>query len=82
MKLYAEKIDITSASTCWGSCNGHARLYFSWKMVLGNMEIGDYVVVHELTHIKEKITFADFEALLKDICQTIKRQGVNWNSLN
>lgn len=39
--------------------------------------MGDYVVVHELTHIKEKITFADFGVMLKDICRTIQRQGVN-----
>lgn len=29
MKLHAEKIGITSESTRWGSCNGHAKLYFS-----------------------------------------------------
>lgn len=54
MKLHAEKIGITSASTRWGSCSGHARLNFSWKVVMGNLEIVDYVVVHELAHIKEK----------------------------
>ncbi|KZX17359.1 M48 family metallopeptidase [Methanobrevibacter filiformis] len=44
---------ITSAKTRWGSCSGKNSINFTWKLVMADDEIIDYVVVHELSHIKE-----------------------------
>ena len=45
-------VKINSASTRWGSCSAKASLNFSWKLILAPDDVIDYVVVHELCHIK------------------------------
>jgi predicted metal-dependent hydrolase len=58
-QYYAEKhgfvykhIKITSAQTRWGSCNAKGTLSFTWRLVMAPMPIIDYVVIHELVHLK------------------------------
>lgn len=47
-------IRITSAKTRWGSCSYKNNLNFSWRLIMCPMEVIDYVVVHELSHIYHK----------------------------
>lgn len=56
MGLYANKISITSARMRWGSCSGKNNLNFSWRLMMAESDTIRYVVIHELAHIKEKIT--------------------------
>lgn len=37
----------------WGSCGKGGRLYFHWQSILLPPRIVDYVVVHELVHLRE-----------------------------
>ena len=45
-------IKITSARTRFGSCSGKDSLCFSWRLMLYPPAAVDYVVVHELAHIR------------------------------
>lgn len=45
-------VRITGALTRWGSCSSKGRLCFTWRLAMAPLEIIDYVVVHELSHIK------------------------------
>ncbi len=45
-------VKITSARTRFGSCNGKNSLCFSWRLMQYPPEAVDYVVVHELAHIR------------------------------
>ena len=47
------QIRIKDQKSCWGSCSGKRNLNFNWHLVLTPMEILDYVVVHELCHLKQ-----------------------------
>lgn len=61
---------ITSASTRFGSCSGKNSLSFSYKLIWAPEELVDYVVVHELCHIRQHNHSAAFwrevEAVLPD----------------
>lgn len=37
----------------WGSCGKGGRLFFHWRSILLPPRIADYVVVHELVHLRE-----------------------------
>jgi predicted metal-dependent hydrolase len=52
--LIPKRIKITSARTRWGSCSPDGTLNFTWRLVMAPLEVIDYVVVHELVHLKVK----------------------------
>ena len=54
MELYPAGVTITGARTRFGSCSGKNRLCFSWRLMAYPEEAVDYVVVHELAHIRHK----------------------------
>ncbi|MBM4351392.1 MAG: M48 family metallopeptidase, partial [Deltaproteobacteria bacterium] len=54
MHLSPKGIKITSAQSRWGSCSRDNRLSFSWRMIMAPLNVIDYILIHELAHIKEK----------------------------
>ena len=58
-------VKITSARTRFGSCSGKNSLCFSWRLMLYPAEAVDYVVVHELAHIRHHNHSRDFWAFVE-----------------
>ncbi|MCX5850041.1 MAG: SprT family zinc-dependent metalloprotease [Deltaproteobacteria bacterium] len=54
LNLQPGNLKITSAERRWGSCSADNNLSFSFRLIMAPPDIIDYVIVHELTHIKEK----------------------------
>ena len=60
-------VRIGSASTAWGSCSGKNKLNFTWKLILAEPEEIDYVIVHELSHLREHNHSARFWRLVESV---------------
>lgn len=54
MGLRPTGITITGARKRFGSCSGKNRICFSWRLMQYPEAAIDYVVVHELAHIRHK----------------------------
>ncbi len=47
------RISLSSAATRWGSANADGSIRLNWRLVHFAMPIIDYVVTHELAHLRE-----------------------------
>ncbi|MBQ2756768.1 MAG: M48 family metallopeptidase, partial [Oscillospiraceae bacterium] len=47
-------VKITSAEKRWGSCSGRNTICYSYRVMMLPQELIDFVIIHELAHIKEK----------------------------
>jgi predicted metal-dependent hydrolase len=46
------KIKISNAKTRWGSCSYNGNININWRLIMAPVEVLDYVIVHELVHLK------------------------------
>ena len=51
--LSFDRIRISGAETRWGSCSTSGTISFSWMLAQCPVELIDYVIWHELTHLEE-----------------------------
>jgi len=66
MSVMPSSIRINNAKSRWGSCSGAGRLNFSWRLIMADDDVIDYVVVHELAHITELNHSARFWKLVEN----------------
>ncbi len=62
MMLYPSYVGFRHNRTRWGSCSSTNRLNFNTRLATMHPDFVEYVVVHELAHIKHKNHSKDFWA--------------------
>lgn len=65
MHLYPTAVKITGAKTRFGSCSSRDSICFSYMLMQYPDKAIDYVIVHELAHIKHKSHSKEFYALIE-----------------
>jgi predicted metal-dependent hydrolase len=58
--LKPSTVRINSARTRWGSCSAKNALNFSFRLAMTSIECVEYIVVHELAHIRYHNHSADY----------------------
>ncbi len=74
LKLTTSGVRITSAEKRWGSCSYNNHISFSFRLVMAPPAVIDYVVVHELMHIREKNHSSKFWNLVLEVIPDYKAQ--------
>lgn len=76
------KVKVKKQKKRWGSCSSKNNLNFNWKIIMAPMSVVDYIVVHELVHLKHPNHSKDFWELVetiipgyKDKQEWLKRNG-------
>lgn len=68
LDLRFDTIMIRSQKTRWGSCSSQGNLSFNFKLATAPQEVIDYVVLHELMHLKEPNHSKRFWRLVEQEC--------------
>jgi predicted metal-dependent hydrolase len=66
------KVIIRGQKTRWGSCSARRNLSFNYKLMKYREEVIDYVIIHEMCHLKEMNHSKKFWALVAKICPDFK----------
>lgn len=66
------KVLIRNQKRRWGSCNAKGELRFNWRLVMLPLRVLDYVVVHEMAHLKVLNHSPRFWALVEQIMPDYK----------
>jgi predicted metal-dependent hydrolase len=66
--IAAPRLYISSATSRWGSCNSRGEVRLAWRLVKAPAELVDYVVCHELAHLRHMNHSAAFWAEVARQC--------------
>ena len=62
------RITLRDTRSRWGSCTAAGELNFSWRLILAPPVVLDYLVAHEMAHLREMNHSPRFWALARELC--------------
>ena len=60
-----QNIKVTELKYRWGSCTPKNNLNFNWRLIKAPLQVIEYVIVHELAHLKEPNHTPRFWSIVK-----------------
>lgn len=69
----AKAVRFKDTSSRWGSCTSDGVLAFSWRIMMAPPPVINYLVAHEVAHLKEMNHGPKFWALCLELCPDTKR---------
>ncbi len=67
------RIAVRDTSSRWGSCSSARSLSFSWRLIFAPDYVRDYVVAHEVAHLREMNHGARFWAHVETLTPHMRR---------
>lgn len=64
--LYSNRLRVGDQQTRWGSCSPRGTISLNWRIILLPVELGNYVIFHELAHLAEMNHSGRFWAKLEE----------------
>ena len=76
MSVEPSVIKINNAKNRWGSCSAKKSINYSWRLIMADDDVIDYVIVHELAHLIEMNHSKKFWDIVKNILPDYKERRV------
>jgi predicted metal-dependent hydrolase len=67
LRVAPRRVSLSSATTRWGSATADGSIRLHWRLVQFSLPVVDYVVVHELAHLREMNHGAGFWELVRAV---------------
>ncbi len=80
MGLKPNKVFIKSQKSLWGSCSAKNNINLNLRLLVYKKEVIDYVIIHELAHIKHKNHKKEFWELVATYCPYYKQAKKELNN--
>lgn len=75
LEIKPRRITVRDTASRWGSCSTGRSLSFSWRLIFAPSFVLDYVVAHEVAHLREMNHSARFWRLVEEmVCDVDKPQ--------
>lgn len=72
--ITVKAVEVREMKTRWGSGGADARIRFNWRIVMAPRKLLEYVVAHELCHIKHHDHSREFWRLLSRVMPDYKQR--------
>lgn len=72
IKARPRRISLRDTKSRWGSCSAGRHLSFSWRLILAPPFVLDYVVAHEIAHLREMNHSPAFWALVRQLIDDVE----------
>ncbi|MEM9400295.1 MAG: SprT family zinc-dependent metalloprotease [Verrucomicrobiota bacterium] len=79
--LKVKRITVRNQSSRWGSCSERGSISLNWRLIQAPHDVRDYVILHELMHLKEMNHSSRFWKLLEDVCPNYQKKE-RWLKMN
>ena len=70
--LKVKEVKISNAKTLWGTCNNDKIIRLNWRLIQAEPKIINYVICHELAHLKEMNHSKNFWLEVEKMCPNYK----------
>jgi len=75
------RVTLKEQKTRWGSCSSKGNLNFNWKIIMSPQWVIDYVIVHEMCHLKHLNHSKDYWKMVSLHYPDYKK-AVSWLKIN
>ena len=72
LNVPAPPLTLSNAKSRWGSCNSRGEVRLNWRLLQAPPHIINYVICHELAHLKQMNHSAKFWAVVESLCPAYK----------
>ena len=73
LKVHMRRLALSSASTRWGSASADGSIRLNWRLVHFALPVIDYVVAHELAHLREMHHGPSFWEVVRTVIPDLDR---------
>lgn len=68
------RVSVRDQRSRWGSCTAAGTVSLNWRLILTPESVRDYIILHELMHLKEMNHSPRFWACVEEVCPSWRDQ--------